>query len=416
MALTPAGTVAALETAEAALANPQDGAAGAAMRHSPPHAARNRPVRIGLDVCSLTGSRTGIANYIETLLAPLCEQQPDATFVLYSNGDGDFPTAANIVHRISRPVRRGPIWHNTQLVRMLQQDAIDVFWGTNGLIPLHGLGRTASVVTIHDLVHRYAPQTQLAAVRWKQRVFQPLCARTADRLVAVSRATADDAAVHYGREPDAVIAPVARPAFGPVDPAAADATLARLGVSTPYLLTVGTLEPRKNILALVEAYAACGAAGAALPPLVLAGGRGWSDARLRTLLAQPALAGRIRALGFVPTESLVHLYARCHAFLMPSLYEGYGIPLLEAQLCRAPVVHGEHRSMVEAAGGVGVAVSPSPEGLRRALWDLAGGRLPLVSRLPATIDNDAADAAGRLWRLMTDAWQAKLRRLARQLA
>ncbi|MGH8798552.1 MAG: glycosyltransferase, partial [Caldimonas sp.] len=187
----PAGSVAALETAQAALANPQD-VAGAAIRRPPASpAARNGPARIGLDVCSLTGSRTGIANYIETLLGPLCEQQPDATFVLYSNGDGDFPTASNIVHRISRPARRGPIWHNTQLVRMLQQDAIDVFWGTNGLIPLHGLRRTASVVTIHDLVHRYAPQTQLAAVRWKQRVFQPLCARAADRLMAVSRATAD---------------------------------------------------------------------------------------------------------------------------------------------------------------------------------------------------------------------------------
>ena len=377
---------------------------------------RARPARIGLDACCLSGNRTGIANYVETLLGPLCEQQPDVTFVLYSNDNGNFPIAPNMMHRISRPNRRGPIWHNTQLVRMLQEDAIDVFWGTNGLIPLRGLQSTASVVTIHDLVHRFAPQTQKAAVRWKQRVFQPLCARAADRLVAVSRATADDVAVQYGREPDAVIEPLARPAFGPVDPAAADAALGRLGLSTPYLLTVGTLEPRKNILALVEAYASCTAAGATLPRLVIVGDRGWFDTRLHTVLAHPALADRIRWLGFVPTESLVHLYARCQAFVMPSLYEGFGIPLLEAQLCRAPVVHGDHRSMVEAAGGVGVAVSTSPEGLRRALWELAEGRLPLVSRLPAAIRNDAADSAGRLWRLMTGAWQVRSSRLAGRLA
>lgn len=373
------------------------------------------PVRIGVDGCCLTGGRTGIGNYVEALLRTLCKQQPDVTFFLYSNADGDFPTAPNLVNRISRPLRRGPIWHNTQLLRMLQQDAIDVFWGTNGLMPLHGLQSTASVVTIHDLVHRFAPQTQRPSVRWKQRIFQPLCARAADRLVTVSQATADDVSTYYGREPDAVIVPLAHAVFGPVDRAAADATLHALGLSVPYLLTVGTLEPRKNLRALVEAYGACTGAGAELPPLVIAGGRGWLDARLHKVLAA-APTDRIRWLGFVPTELLVHLYARCRAFVMPSLYEGFGIPLLEAQLCRAPVVHGEHRSMIEASGGLGVTVSPTPEGLRRALFDLAKGELPLVSRLPMTIHNDAVDSAGRLWALMTDAWRERASRLTFQRA
>ena len=222
--------------------------------------------------------------------------------------------------------------------------------GTNGLIPLHGLQRTASVVTIHDLVHRFAPQTQLPSARWKQRIFQPLCARTADRLVAVSKTTAGDVARHYGRKPDAVIEPLAHPAFTHVDGTAADATLRHFGVATPYLLTVGTLEPRKNLRALVEAHAECTADGATLPTLVIAGGPGWLDERLHELLADPARSDRIRWLGFVPTESLVHLYARCEAFVMPSLYEGFGMPVLEAQLCGAPVIHGDHRSMTEAAG------------------------------------------------------------------
>jgi glycosyltransferase involved in cell wall biosynthesis len=298
---------------------------------------------------------------------------------------------------------------------MLRADAIDVFWGTNGLIPLRGLGRTRSVVTIHDLAHRFVPHTQQLGVRWKQRVFQPLCARAADRLVAVSRATAVDVAAHYGRAPDAVIEPSAGPAFGPVDAGAADATLRRLGLSEPYLLTVGTLEPRKNILALVEAYASCTAEGARLPPLVIAGGPGWHDTALQAALAKPGLADRIRWLGFVPTASLVHLYGRCTAFLMPSLYEGFGIPLLEAQLCRAPVVHGDAPAMAEAAGGIGVAMSPSSGGLRQALHDLARSQLPLVCRMPATIRNDAAESARTLWQLMASAWPATSRPLAEQL-
>jgi glycosyltransferase involved in cell wall biosynthesis len=377
---------------------------------------QEKPARIGLDACSMTGTRTGIANYIEVLLTALCTGHPDVAFVLYANGEGDLPVASNIVHRVSRPTRRGPIWHNTQLVRMLQQDGIDVFWGTNGLIPLHGLRGIGSVVTIHDLVHRFAPHTQQPAVRWKQRVFQPLCARAADRLVTVSKATADDVATFYGREPDAVIHPSARPEFRPVDDmAVTDATLRRYGLTTPYLLAVGTLEPRKNLLALVEAYVACIAEGVSLPALVLVGGPGWHDARLQATLADPALQGRVRWLGYVPTGPLVHLYARCHAFLMPSLYEGFGIPLLEAQLCRAPVVHGEHRSMTEAAGGAGVAVGTSLEELRQALRRLAEGRLPLTSRLPADIGNDANDAGRRMWGVIGAAWHARSRRVAAQL-
>ena len=379
-----------------------------------PGHARGEPMRIGVDACNLTGGRTGVGNYIEALLAPMCAQHPQVSFALYANGDGDFPVAPNIVHRISRPTRRGPVWHNTQLVRMLHDDRIDVFWGTNGLIPLHGLRGIGSVVTIHDLVHRFAPHTQRVAVRWKQRVFQPLCARAADRLVAVSQATADDVATHYGRAPDAIIQPLARPEFARAakDASAADATLRAHGLSAPYLLAVGTLEPRKNLLALVEAYAACIAEGSHLPTLVLAGGSGWDNGRLHAALANPALQGRVRWLGYVPADVLVHLYARCHAFLMPSLYEGFGMPLLEAQLSRAPVVHGPHRSMVEAAGGVGVAIGTTPQELRRALHLLAVGELPLVCRLPTDIHHDVDESARRMWGLMRAAWQASSLRLA----
>jgi glycosyltransferase involved in cell wall biosynthesis len=253
-------------------------------------------------------------------------------------------------------------------------------------------------------------------VRWKQRVFQPLCARAADRLVAVSRATAADVALHYAREPDAVIHPSASSAFGRADPDAVAATLARVGLATPFLLAVGTLEPRKNVLALVEAFAACIRAGAVLPLLVIAGGHGWHDAKLHRTLADPSLAGRVRWLGYVPTEVLAHLYAGCSACFLPSLYEGFGLPLLEAQLCGAPVVHGAHASMVEAAGGVGVAVGSSRDAMREALAALADGRLPLASRLRGTIGNDAAAGARRMWTLMVGAWQAVSGRLAGQLA
>jgi glycosyltransferase involved in cell wall biosynthesis len=174
-----------------------------------------------------------------------------------------------------------------------------------------------------------------------------------------------------------------------------------------FILTVGTLEPRKNIAALVEAHAACLAAGHDVPPLVIVGGQGWRDAGLRRALHDAGPSGRVRYLGFVPNEELRHLYARCHAFVMPSIYEGFGMPLLEAQLCGAPVLHGSHASMSEAAGGLGVVFEPSAAGLREMLVGLAGGRLALACRLPSAIENDADRSARRLWQVMEDAWHAR---------
>lgn len=365
------------------------------------------PATVALDGCCFVGSRTGIANYVSALLEPLCAQHPEVRFLLYSNDLGDFCKAPNLEVRVSSPRRRGPIWHNTQVVDMLREDAVDLFWGTNGLIPLRGLGRTATVVTIHDLVHAFAPQTQELGKRWKQRVFQPLCTRAADRVIAVSQATADDVARHYGRVPESIVHPLVSGRLGSDDAAAVDDALQRLRLPERFILTVGTLEPRKNIAALVAAHVACRAAGHDLPPLVVVGGQGWRDGNVRRALDDTAAPGRVHCLGFLPNRELRHLYARCHAFVMPSIYEGFGMPLLEAQLCGAPVLHGNHRSMTEAAGGLGVAFEPSADGLLDMLTRLAEHRAPLVCRLPADIENDAERSARRLWQVMVDAWQAR---------
>lgn len=145
-----------------------------------------------------------------------------------------------------------------------------------------------------------------------------------------------------------------------------------------------------------------------MPPLVIVGGNGWRDAEVRAAIHATSASGLVRYLGFLPNEDLCHLYARCYAFVMPSIYEGFGMPLLEAQLYGAPVLHGSHRSMTEAAGGLGVAFEPSAAGLREMLAGLAEDRVPLACRLPAAINNDAHQSARRLWQVMEDAWEAKL--------
>lgn len=365
------------------------------------------PRRIAFDGCCFVGNPTGIPNYASALLRGMCAAHPDVTFYSFSNEVNTVPAAPNMVSRVSTPRRRGPIWQNTQLIDMIRAEKIDVFWGTNGVIPLRGLGKTATVVTIHDLSHRFVPDTQLPMIRWKQRVFQPLCARAADRLVAISEATAADSAKYYRRRPDAVILPLSGPAFGHVDVSTSAITMQSLALPERFILSVGTLEPRKNIAALIEAYWACVQSGIALPQLVLVGSRGWFDGPLQTLIDMATAAGALRYLGYVSNETLAHLYARCTMFVMPSLYEGFGMPILEAQTSGAPVVHGTHASMVEAGAHQGLTVEPTVSGLRGMLESLSRDELPLTCRLPDPVSADASLASRQMWSLLVDAWSSK---------
>lgn len=363
------------------------------------------PKRVGLDGCCFVGNRTGIGNYVGTLLQSMCRMRPEVSFFAMSNEVCDALKIEEVTARVSTPRRRGPVWQNTQLPDMLRADEIDVFWGTNGVIPLRGLGRTSTVVTIHDLVHRFAPATQLPMIRWKQRVFQPLSARAANRVVAVSQATANDVERYYGRRADAVVHPLAGPAFGHSDPDQSTATLREFGMPDRFILCVGTLEPRKNIAAMVEAYAACLDAGISLPLLVLVGSRGWFNGELQTLIDRVAERGALRYLGYVANDKLAHLYARCEMLVMPSLYEGFGMPILEAQACGAPVVHGPHGSMEEAAGHLGIRVDGTVAGMRRMLEASAAGELALTCRRPEAIQDNAVSAASRMWDVIVDAWR-----------
>jgi glycosyltransferase involved in cell wall biosynthesis len=153
----------------------------------------------------------------------------------------------------------------------------------------------------------------------------------------------------------------------------------------------------------VTAYINRRNSGADLPLLALVGGDGWRDSSIRSTVSNAEQSGLIRRLGFVPSEDLPALYASCEVFLMPSIYEGFGMPLVEAQLCGAPVVHGSHPSMVEAAGGLGVAVGPSEADLMVMFDALADGRCAVACRLPGSIVNDPALSARRMWQQLSEA-------------
>lgn len=366
---------------------------------------------VGVDATALVERPTGVGNYIAPLLELLCTRSPDSRFLLYSNQPVHFQRFGNVRARVSQPKRRGPYWQNTQLRRMLTEDRPDVFWATNGLMPTWRPSGVATVVTVHDLVYRFAPGTLPWHSRWGRRLFQPLAVKMADRVIAVSQTTAADIAACYRRRADAVIYPLPHRRYRRPDQNLARATAARLGLPDRYLLVLGTLEPRKNLSAFINAYLDRLDAGTALPLLAIAGGKGWLDEDIDRKLTQGECRGAIRRLGYVDADDLPHLYANCEAFVMPSIYEGFGMPLLEAQRCGAPVIHGDHSSMIEAAEGLGTQTGTSFGAMCQMLDAYARGELPLACRLPAADNRE--QAAERLWALLHEAASVRRNMTAR---
>ena len=260
---------------------------------------------------------------------------------------------------------------------------------------------------MHDLVYRFAGETMSWRARWTKRVFQGRSVRQAACVVAVSKATADDVDHCYGRGVDAVVHPSVHPTFRRRAADIVKAACRRHGLPARYWLFAGTLEPRKNLVNLLQAYGQCRAKGLDLPVLVLAGAAGWGAPRLNEMIREGEKAAVVRRLGYVPLDDLAALYSGCDALWMPSRYEGFGMPLLEAQCCGAPVVHGRHPSMVEAAGELGVVTDTDVAAVARTMERVVRGEAPLVCRLIDFSGVPPVSASDVMWNLFVAAAAAE---------
>jgi glycosyltransferase involved in cell wall biosynthesis len=331
---------------------------------------RGGAVRVGLDVSAAAQGRGGIGRYAERLAAALA-RLPGVDLTLLYHGPRRTHLPPGLAGLPERHVRLGSKPWRASLAAAnllgLPLDRVvgpcDVFHATDHVLP--PLRRTPSVFTVHDLAFLVHPETHLRSNRLYLAAMLPRYVAAATLVVADSEATRRDVLARFRVAPDKVrVVPLGvEPAFAPVALAEARALVARRhGLTAPYLLSVGTLEPRKNLRGLVAAYRALLQRHSDLPLLAIAGAEGWLYGDLYRLVQREGLAGRVRFLGRVADADLPALYSAAAAFVYPSLYEGFGLPPLEALACGTPVVCSNRSSLPEVVGDAALLVDPTDAG------------------------------------------------------
>jgi glycosyltransferase involved in cell wall biosynthesis len=387
----------------------------------------DRALRIAINAQLVSFSRSyrnaGVSRYTYTLLDGLSHTTADLSYTAFVN-NGEASAAANSplgasgrIHLLTsswptaRPQQR-ILWEQLALPGELRRQRADVFHSPVNILPERV--PCASVVTVHDLAFVHYPQYFRPARRMYQRTFTARSVRRATRIVAVSESTKRDLIERFGapEEHVRVIYPAIDDDFRPVeDPHVLAEFRTRHNLPERYILFLGTLEPRKNLVGLVEAYARLRAMDPYAPQLVLAGAKGWYFQSVFERVQSLGLQRSITFAGYVVREEQPLWYAAAEMFVYPSFYEGFGIPVAEALASGAPTITSSVSSMPEAGGPISSLVDPKDtEALAYAMRDVlsdptARGRLHAegprwsarfsVARMAAAytdVYRDAADA------------------------
>jgi glycosyltransferase involved in cell wall biosynthesis len=330
----------------------------------------------------LVGYAAGIARYTTLLAAALGELDGPERFVVV---EGRHRVGLKSVARkrvFTPPHHRLERW-TLPLELLARHPEVALLHSVDHVAPAWGPWR--SVVTLHDLAFMLYPETHTP----RSRAYYAAAgdsARHAERVIAVSQRTASDGVRLLGVDPVRmrVVPEAAAPGFHPRAEQDFLRVANRLGIPTDqtYLLFVGTLEPRKNVPLLLEAFALVRRQLHA--QLLLVGSRGWLDEPIFAAHARLGLGDSARFLGPLGEEDLAALYSRAGAFVLPSLYEGFGLPVLEAMGCGAPVICSNAGPLPEVAGNAGVLLPPEdPAAWARAIVRVLGdfGRAESLRKL-----------------------------------
>jgi glycosyltransferase involved in cell wall biosynthesis len=331
---------------------------------------------IGVDATPLLGERSGVGNYTARLLAAQLKTEPERDYLLYSNRPlENLEPELERAKRIPGYLPRSRwLWMQLMLPRIIRQTEPDLCHFTNALAPIWS--NKPYVLSIYDatlfLYSRYHPRTRLLAIR----MMLPMAVRRASAVITISKSAQHDLQQVLKIPPEKIhiVYGAAPKNFEPVrNPEKLAQIRQKYKLPDQFLLYVGTLEPRKNLTRLVRAFSHLKEQGQP-HKLVLAGPWGWSMNGFQQQIEELGLGESVQMLGYIPDEDLPGLYSLATVFVFPSLYEGFGLPPLEAMACGTPVLSSKNSSLAEICGDAAYLVDPLDEeslleGLQRVLGD-----------------------------------------------
>ena len=316
-------------------------------------------MRIGLDLTHCYQRNGGIQRYAIELTRALLETDHENEYILFFRGEIRQELAGFPVESYVSPIKHQVLCEQTWLWWMAQRNKLDLLHLTGFAGPVFYSGR--SVCTVADVTPFLFRET----VKFSQAVYwrwlMPLSARRCNRIITISESSKQDISRVLKVEDNKISVTylAVSPVFGVIkEEKQFDKVQRKYNLPKDFVLMVGTLEPRKNHLMVVRAFIE---AAATVPELhlVLAGRPGWLYQPLLKMIAQRGLTERVRFLGSVSDEELVVLYNMARFLAYPSLYEGFGLPILEAMSCGCPVLTSNVSSMPEIAGDAALLVSPT---------------------------------------------------------
>lgn len=326
--------------------------------------------RICLDVSPVVHRKAGLGSYARELAVSLVKAGGHS-FSLFHYGErteAALPDSLTGLKALvsplgARPWRLSVAAHYAGRRDMDKSFAgVDLFHATEHLLP--PLTGPKTVFTFHDAIYAVFPQYHLPMNRLYLGWMMPRFLRRADAIIAVSECSKRDAVRLQGADPariQVIYEGVDRRFRPPASSQQVSEARCRLGLPERYLLTVGTIEPRKNLITLFEAYAALRASGSGNgpPPLVVVGKRGWLYEKTLRRVGELGLEKQVIFPGYVPDADLPLVYAGAEFFVFPSFYEGFGLTPLEAMSCGAPVICSNASSMPEVVGDAAILVDPA---------------------------------------------------------
>lgn len=334
---------------------------------------------IGIDGRALSGSLAGSGRYVSELCRALDKALPEARFLVYSNVAVPLPVlGSRWALRMDETVWGGQLssfaWYMLRVGQLAKLDGVTAFWGGANFLPLGLPSRIRTVLTVLDLVHKVMPHSMGLKHRLAFKLFFRRGLQQAEVLSSISRGTSTRLGKFGYRQADLVVYPGVDEKFQQATDIDISAMRDILKVHGPYLLSVSTLEPRKNLPTLIAAFMAMQRAGELDGyTLVLAGQAGWHDKALGAAVAEAHEKGVvIQRTGHVPDALLPALYTGAEAVLMPSIYEGFGLPILEARMCGARVVVTDMPETREAGGSDVTYTTPTEAGISAGLRQVLG--------------------------------------------